>query len=203
MEIPLIVLCTSSFSNNPAAELTKKERISSSIEILLFFTPFSLLCFDLDQNPNILKFPVIWISENVIQKLPTWRPVVTLLLLAKVPSLQLQLRGETRVLGSLILALSSLESQNLKSQSQSTSPGVVHLLNLVWGKCLVSGSLTAIQPCLGFCWGSLEPTRSRSHIPVCETDCSVNCLFCLINTAYLCTKSLVWYISLPIVPPLE
>lgn len=70
-----------------------KRRVSSSMEILLFFTPFCLICFDLDQNLNILKFPVNWISENVIQKLPTWKPVATLVLLPKVPCLWLQLEG--------------------------------------------------------------------------------------------------------------
>lgn len=176
------------FSNNPAAELTKKDRISSSVEILLFFTLFCLLCFDLDQTPNILRFQVNRISENAIQKLPTCRSVVTLILLPKVPNCGF---GQTQVLGAHLLDLAALESQNLTSQSQSFSPVVVSRLKLVCGKCLASGRLPAIRPHLGFCSGSSEPTQSRSHISVCGTDCSVNCLFCLINTAYLCMKSLV------------
>lgn len=69
-------------------------------------------------------------------------------------------------------------------------------------KCVVSGRLPAMQAWLGFCWGSSEPAQI-THFSVWNTLFSKLSFLRFVNTAYLCTKSVVWYIFLPIVSPFE
>lgn len=56
---------------------------------------------------------------------------ITMFCYARSQTCSFDWRGEIQVLGSHILDLAALESQNLKSQSQSIGLCVFHLLNLV------------------------------------------------------------------------
>lgn len=131
--------------------------------------------------------------------LPTWRPVVALVLLPKVLSLWLWL--EQWNTDAWMTYMRSGCSGVTKSEI-CISPGMVLLLNLVWAKGLVSEKLPAIQPHLGFCWGFSETSRSRSHVLVKHTAPWV-VFFVSLILPYPCTKSLVWSIFLPMVPSSE